>query len=366
VLPTVAGFTGFLILGGAGTGKSFMLNSILDVMRSEKLENAAFTAYMGIATQQLPKPSSTICTLFSLNPNIVPPNGNPWKPMTPAQIAVFESIAGKAATLTLLASDEISCTDTTLISGINQRLQQLRGNNLPFGGLLFIASGDFEQKQPVGGLPLSKALVLASDIEGDLLKQLAIFKQANAQYTPPRLVLFSGVTPTSCGTGQAAAGPFYCPNDKTVYIDLSFYQMLQQKFQAPGDFAQAYVVAHEVGHHIQNLMGTMQKVQGMQQRSPEKQSNLLSVRLELQADCYAGVWAHHSQKARGWLDKGDIEAGLNAASQIGDDKMMKRSQGVVVPDAFTHGSSQQRTYWFGTGMKTGDLRSCDTFTQTTP
>ena len=194
----------------------------------------------------------------------------------------------------------------------------------------------------------------------------AIFKQANAQYTPPRLVLFSGVTPTSCGTGQAAAGPFYCPNDKTVYIDLSFYQMLQQKFQAPGDFAQAYVVAHEVGHHIQNLMGTMQKVQGMQQRSPEKQSNLLSVRLELQADCYAGVWAHHSQKARGWLDKGDIEAGLNAASQIGDDKMMKRSQGVVVPDAFTHGSGQQRTYWFGTGMKTGDLRSCDTFTQTTP
>ena len=177
VLPTVAGFTGLLILGGAGTGKSFMLNSILEVMRSENLGTAAFTAYMGIATQQLPKPASTICTLFSLYPNNVPHNGNPWKPMTPAQITVFESIAGKADVLTLLASDEISCTDTTFISGINQRLQQLRGNDLPFGGLLFIASGDFEQKQPVGGVPLSKALVLSSDIEESLMKRLAIFKQ---------------------------------------------------------------------------------------------------------------------------------------------------------------------------------------------
>jgi uncharacterized protein len=193
-----------------------------------------------------------------------------------------------------------------------------------------------------------------------------VFRQANSQYKPPRMVLFTDVTPTACGTGQAAAGPFYCPNDQTVYIDLGFYRMLQQKFQAPGDFAQAYVVAHEVGHHIQNIMGTMKQVQSLQQRSPERQANVLSVRLELQADCYAGVWAHHSQKARGWLERGDVEAGLNAASQIGDDKMMKRSQGVVVPDAFTHGSGQQRTYWFGMGMKTGQISACDTFSQTSP
>jgi predicted metalloprotease len=193
-----------------------------------------------------------------------------------------------------------------------------------------------------------------------------IFRQGGAQYRAPRLVLFDGATPTACGTGQSAAGPFYCPLDQTVYIDTSFYRMLSQRFQAPGDFANAYVVAHEVGHHIQNLLGTMKQVQGAQQRGGERQANALSVRLELQADCYAGVWAHHSQKARGWLDRTDIEAGLNAASQIGDDKMMRRSQGVVVPDAFTHGSGEQRVYWFNRGMQTGRLDACDTFRQTTP
>jgi predicted metalloprotease len=193
-----------------------------------------------------------------------------------------------------------------------------------------------------------------------------IFRQAGAQYRPPKLVMFEGATPTACGTGQTAAGPFYCPLDQAVYIDLSFYRMLAQKFQAPGEFANAYVVAHEVGHHIQNLLGTMKQVQSAQQRAGERQANALSVRLELQADCYAGVWAHHSQKARNWLDRTDIEAGLNAASQIGDDKMMKRSQGVVVPDAFTHGSGQQRVHWFGVGMKTGRLDACDTFRQTSP
>jgi predicted metalloprotease len=193
-----------------------------------------------------------------------------------------------------------------------------------------------------------------------------IFRQAGSRYQPPRLVMFDGLTPTACGTGQSASGPFYCPLDRTVYIDLSFYRMLHQKFQAPGDFANAYVIAHEVGHHIQNLLGTMKQVQAAQQRSGERQSNQLSVRLELQADCYAGVWAHHSQRARQWLDRGDVEAGLNAASQIGDDRMMKRSQGVIVPDAFTHGSGQQRAHWFGVGMKTGRLDACDTFRQTSP
>jgi predicted metalloprotease len=194
----------------------------------------------------------------------------------------------------------------------------------------------------------------------------SIFRQGGAQYRPPKLVIFDGLTPTACGTGQSAAGPFYCPLDQSVYIDLSFYRMLQQKFQAPGDFAQAYVIAHEVGHHVQNLLGTMKQVQSLQQRAGERQANQLSVRLELQADCFAGVWAHHSQKARGWIDRGDVEEGLNAASQIGDDKMMRRSQGVVVPDAFTHGSGQQRMHWFSVGMRTGDINACDTFRQTTP
>jgi predicted metalloprotease len=206
------------------------------------------------------------------------------------------------------------------------------------------------------------SVVLAST--EDVWKE--IFRQAGAQYRAPKLVLFEGATPTACGTGQSASGPFYCPLDQSVYIDVGFYRMLSQKFQAPGDFANAYVVAHEVGHHIQNLLGTMKQVQGLQQRSGERQANALSVRLELQADCYAGVWAHHSQKARNWLDRTDVEAGLNAASQIGDDKMMRRSQGVVVPDAFTHGSGQQRVHWFGVGMKTGQLDSCDTFRQTSP
>jgi predicted metalloprotease len=211
-----------------------------------------------------------------------------------------------------------------------------------------------------GGKFTSVILASTEDVWTD------VFKKANQQYRPPKLVIFDGVTPTACGTGQQAAGPFYCPNDQTVYIDLSFYRMLKQQFASPGDFAQAYVVAHEVGHHVQNLLGTMKQVQSMQQRAGERQSNQLSVRLELQADCYAGVWAHHSQQARNWLDRGDIEAGLNAAAQIGDDKMMKRSQGVVVPDAFTHGSGEQRRYWFAAGMKSGQPGDCDTFKQTSP
>lgn len=190
-----------------------------------------------------------------------------------------------------------------------------------------------------------------------------IFRQGQAQYRPPRLVMFDGRTSTACGTGQSAGGSCHCPLDQTVHIDLSVYRMPQQRFRAPGDFAQAYVVAHEVGHHIQNLLGTMKQVQSAQQRAPEREANVLSVRLELQADCYAGVWAHHSQRARGWLEGGDVEAGLNAASQIGDDRMLQRSQGVVVPDAFTHGSDRQRHHWFGVGMKTGRIAACDTFAQ---
>jgi len=193
-----------------------------------------------------------------------------------------------------------------------------------------------------------------------------VFRQGGAKYRPPRLVIFSGATETACGLGQSAAGPFYCPEDETVYIDLGFYRMLQQRFKAPGDFAQAYVVAHEVGHHVQNLLGTMNKVQSRRQRMSERQYNPLSVRLELQADCYAGVWARQSQQAKGWLEEGDVEEALNAASQIGDDTMQKRSQGTVVPDAFTHGSSKQRVHWFRVGMESRQLSDCDTFARTEP
>jgi hypothetical protein len=193
-----------------------------------------------------------------------------------------------------------------------------------------------------------------------------VFRQGGAEYRPPRLVMFNGATRTACGLGQSAAGPFYCAEDQTVYIDLDFFQMLQQRFKAPGDFAQAYVVAHEVGHHVQNLLGTMNEVQSRRQRMPERQYNQLSVRLELQADCYAGVWARQSQQAKGWLEEGDVEEGLNAASQIGDDTMQKHTQGMVVPDAFTHGSSRQRVHWFRVGMEGRQLSDCDTFARTEP
>jgi predicted metalloprotease len=193
-----------------------------------------------------------------------------------------------------------------------------------------------------------------------------VFRQGGARYQPPRLVMFTGATPTACGFGQSAVGPFYCPEDQTVYIDLDFYRMLQQRFNAPGDFAQAYVVAHEVGHHVQNLLGTMSKVQSQRQRMSERQYNRLSVLLELQADCYAGIWARQSQQAKGWLEQGDVEEGLNAASQIGDDKMQMRTEGTVVPDAFTHGSSKQRVHWFRVGMQSSRLSDCDTFARTEP
>jgi uncharacterized protein len=193
-----------------------------------------------------------------------------------------------------------------------------------------------------------------------------VFRQGGARYEPPRLVLFTGATPTACGFGQSAVGPFYCPEDRTVYIDLDFYRMLRERFKAPGDFAQAYVVAHEVGHHVQNLLGTMSEVQSQRRRISARQYNRLSVRLELQADCYAGIWARRSQQAKGWLEQGDVEEGLNAASQIGDDKMQLRTEGMVVPDAFTHGSSKQRAHWFRVGLESSRLSDCDTFARTEP
>lgn len=189
-----------------------------------------------------------------------------------------------------------------------------------------------------------------------------IFQNSGQQYPAPTLVLFSGQTSTACGAGQAAMGPFYCPGDQKVYIDLSFYQQMKERFNAPGDFAQAYVIAHEVGHHIQHLMGTSEQVQRARQSArSEAEGNQYSVRLELQADCYAGVWAHHADGANRILEPGDVEEAMTAAAAIGDDALQKQAQGYAVPDSFTHGTSQQRMRWFNQGFSTGDVRKCDTF-----
>jgi len=188
-----------------------------------------------------------------------------------------------------------------------------------------------------------------------------VFRRYGKTYEEPKLVLFSGAVQSACGFAQAAMGPFYCPEDHRVYIDLSFYEDLKNRFRAPGDFAQAYVIAHEVGHHVQNLLGITEKVQGAMQRSSKAEANRLSVRLELQADCLAGVWGYHADKSRHILEAGDLEEGLRAASAIGDDRIMKQTRGTIVPDAFTHGTSEQRVRWFRRGFETGDMNQCNTF-----
>ena len=188
-----------------------------------------------------------------------------------------------------------------------------------------------------------------------------VFAKAGSSYREPRLVLFRGATQTACGAGQAAMGPFYCPGDQKVYIDLGFYETLKNRLGAPGDFAQAYVIAHEVGHHVQNLLGISAKMDQMRGRVSQVQYNGLSVRLELQADCLAGVWAHHAQDARKILEQGDVEEAMNAAAKIGDDALQRSAGGAVVPESFTHGTSAQRQHWFDTGLKNGTVKSCDTF-----
>ena len=187
------------------------------------------------------------------------------------------------------------------------------------------------------------------------------FKAQGASYQDPKLVLFRGTTPTACGRGQAAMGPFYCPGDQKVYIDLAFYDTLRTQLGAPGDFAQAYVIAHEVGHHVQNLLGISAKLDAQRGKIPEARMNALSVRLELQADCLAGVWAFHADRMRQMLEQGDIEEALNAAAQIGDDKLQGRSQGTVRPESFTHGTSAQRVNWFKRGIAGGRMADCNTF-----
>ena len=189
----------------------------------------------------------------------------------------------------------------------------------------------------------------------------SLFAEAGGSHPEPPLVSFSGAVKSACGFAQAAMGPFYCPADRKVYIDLSFYQDLRTKMGAPGDFAQAYVVAHEVGHHVQNLLGLSDKVHSMRSRLSEADFNKLSVRLELQADCFSGLWANHADRTRHILERGDIEEALNAARMIGDDRLQQQARGYVTPDSFTHGTSEQRVRWFKKGLQSGDLQTCDTF-----
>lgn len=219
------------------------------------------------------------------------------------------------------------------------------------------------QRSPANDRMADFVAVVLGDTE-DTWKSL--FRERGATYVEPKLVLFSGAVNSACGSARAAVGPFYCPRDQKLYIDLSFYQDLQNRYHAPGDFAQAYVIAHEVGHHVQNLMGISDKVQALQQRSDRVQANQLSVRLELQADCFAGIWANHANRSRHILEEGDIEEALNAASSIGDDRLQRQAKGYVVPEAFTHGSSAQRVHWFKQGIQSGDPAQCNTFAATTP
>ena len=207
--------------------------------------------------------------------------------------------------------------------------------------------------------PLADMIAVVMADTEDVWQQ--IFAGMGRDYREPTLVLFTGATRSACGLGQSAMGPFYCPADQKAYIDLSFYEDMRSRFRAPGDFAQAYVIAHDIGHHVQNLLGISSEVQRMKQRLDRAEGNRLSVRLELQADCLAGVWANRADKARGILEAGDVEEALNAASAIGDDRLQKQSRGTVVPESFTHGTSAQRQRWFRTGLSSGDPDSCDTF-----
>jgi predicted metalloprotease len=191
-----------------------------------------------------------------------------------------------------------------------------------------------------------------------------VFSERGADYPEPTLVLFTQATQSACGLGQSAMGPFYCPNDQQLYLDLSFFEELETRFGAPGDFAQAYVVAHEVGHHVQTVTGTSSRVQAARERGSEREANAMSVRLELQADCYAGVWGHYAAQ-RGLLEPGDAEEGLRAAAAIGDDRIQRQTQGRVVPESFTHGSSEDRTRWLRRGLDSGRMDACDTFTSGT-
>jgi uncharacterized protein len=256
-------------------------------------------------------------------------------------------IGGGIGTIVLVVIGMFFGIDPRVIMGLADTVQQVQA----------------PAEAPAGkvGAPADEMGRFVSVVLGDTEQTWnTLFRQLGRDYQEPRLVLFTGATATACGTGQAAMGPFYCPLDQRVYIDLAFYQQLRDRFRAPGDFAQAYVIAHEVGHHVQNQLGIMQKMDAYRQRLSETQYNALAVRLELQADCFAGVWAHHANN-RQLLEAGDVDEAMNAAAAIGDDTIQRRTQGRIVPESFTHGTSDQRMRWFMTGMKTGQISACNTF-----
>jgi uncharacterized protein len=240
------------------------------------------------------------------------------------------------------------------------------------GAEIFTGGGNSQQQQTSeetqAGAPNDQAGQFVAAVLGSSETQWQkIFAQSGKTYEPPTLVMFSGATRSACGFAQAAMGPFYCPYDHKIYLDTSFFQDLERRFRACDagsktcQFSQAYVITHEVGHHVQNLLGILPKVQKMQQSLDKAEANRIQVRVELQADCLAGVWAHHSQETWNFIEPGDVEAAMQTASAIGDDRLQRQSQGYVVPDAFTHGSSEQRTRWFMTGLRSGKVSSCDTF-----
>ena len=226
-----------------------------------------------------------------------------------------------------------------------------------------------QQSNPVPGKPIDPASDPDAALKSEMGKILhktettwgELFQNSGGQYQKPKLVLFRGQTPTACGAGQAAMGPFYCPGDQKVYLDMAFFREMETRFKAGGDFARAYVIAHEIGHHVQFLTGVTEKTDALRGRLSEKEYNKVSVRVELQADCFAGVWAQHANRAKPFLDPQDVDEALRAANAIGDDMLQKQSRGVVVPDSFTHGSSAQRIRWFKTGFEGGSMKACDTF-----
>ncbi|MBC7622118.1 MAG: neutral zinc metallopeptidase [Aeromicrobium sp.] len=262
---------------------------------------------------------------------------------------------GVGTTVVALIASYFLGIDPRVILGLAETVQEVR------------------QSAPANAKPIDPATDPEAALKREMARVLAktedtwseLFQQMGNTYQKPKLVLYTGVTPTSCGKGQAAMGPFYCPGDQKVYLDMSFFRELSQRFHASGDFARAYVIAHEIGHHVQNQLGVMEKTNAMRARMSQTQNNMMSVRVELQADCLAGVWAFQANRKKPFLDTGDVEAALAAATAIGDDALQRQSRGEVVPDSFTHGTSAQRVRWFKAGLDGGTIKACDTFNAST-
>lgn len=249
--------------------------------------------------------------------------------------------------------------------GIDPRLLISGAEIMSGGGQSYEQQAPAQQQGKPSAPPQDQTGRFAAAVLGNTedVWKVELPKQVNVRYQEPRMVLFSGATRSGCGAAQSAMGPFYCPVDRTVYVDLTFFQEMRQRFKVSGDFAYAYVLAHEVGHHVQNLLGVLDKVEGAKRGMSKAEGNAMSVRVELMADCLAGVWANHSNQRYNSIEEGDVEQAMNAAAAIGDDRLQKQSQGYVIPDSFTHGTSAQRTRWFMTGLKSGEVNACNTLSR---